>query len=213
MPHIPDALLLIASDCSHCPAMLEHLSKLLKKGNLSRLEVINISVKPEVAQEMGVKSIPWYSIGGFAFTGLMSYQELSERLEQISTGSGKADYLIYLLETRNLQDAVGLLKEQPSLLVELIPLLGDLSQPMAVRIGIGALIEELAESPALEYAQTPLQQLTLSTESQVRADAAHYLGICGDPAAIPMVRVLLDDDNPEVSEIAAETLALLHDKP
>ncbi len=43
----PDALLLIAPGCGHCPAVLEGLTLLLKSGKLGRLEVVNILAHPE----------------------------------------------------------------------------------------------------------------------------------------------------------------------
>jgi HEAT repeat protein len=54
-----------------------------------------------------------------------------------------------------------------------------------------------------------LEQLTLSDSAQTRADACHFLGLAGDPRAIPAVRRLLDDEQHDVREIAVETLALL----
>jgi HEAT repeat protein len=80
---------------------------------------------------------------------------------------------------------------------------------MALRIGIGALVEDLAGEPALRSAVPALVQLTLSDNPQARADACHFLGLAGDPRAVPAVRPLLDDERPDVREIAAETLALL----
>ncbi|NCA91253.1 MAG: RsmE family RNA methyltransferase, partial [Gammaproteobacteria bacterium] len=85
------------------------------------------------------------------------------------------------------------------------------AQPLATRIGIGALMEDLAGKSLARAAIPTLETLTLSAQPQTRADACHYLGLTGDPAVIPSVRRLLDDDDDEVSEIAAETLVLLGD--
>ena len=206
-----DALLLISSHCTHCPAMVEGLSQLVKEGRLGRLEIVNIESHPEIATELGVRSVPWYRMGDYLFDGVMGSSELAEWAQRISDNSGQSDYLIYQLEHHQLDQVVAHLREHPFRLVELIPLLGDLDTPMAVRIGIGAVIEELEQDPALEHATPALEHLTLSQEPQVRADACHYLGICGNPTAIPAVKNLLDDDSPEVGEIAAETLAMLHE--
>lgn len=209
MPHPPDALLLIATGCGHCPAMLEHFGRLIKQGRIGRLEVINIAERPEIAQQLEVRGVPWFQIGGLSFSGLMAFHELAELVKRIAKGGGQPDHLVHLLENQGLPEATALLREQPDLLLELVPLLGDLERPMQVRIGIGALIEELSGDPALTYAMAPLLVLSNSTEPQTRADAAHYLGLCGDTAAIPALRVLLEDDHPSVREIAAESLALL----
>lgn len=212
MPSKTEALLLIASGCSHCPAMVEHLSQLVKQGKLGRLEVVNTSLRPEIAASHDVRSVPWCRIGEFELAGVHSLSELAEWVERAAGNSGQAPYIAYLIEQRRLPEAIGRVRLSPSVLTELTPLLGDWSVPMAVRIGIGALIEELSEDPALEYAVPPLAQLTTSPDPQVRADACHYLGICGDPSSIPLIKGLLDDENPEVCEIAAETLALFHEE-
>jgi HEAT repeat protein len=43
----------------------------------------------------------------------------------------------------------------------------------------------------------------------VRADAAHFLGLCGVEAARQPLETLLADADPQVREIAAESLAAL----
>ena len=77
---------------------------------------------------------------------------------------------------------------------------------MAARIGVGAVLEELAESGLLGPAVAPLLGLLTSETPQVRADACHYLGLTGDPGVREAVTPLLEDADAEVREIARETL-------
>ena len=46
---VPDAELLIAPGCVHCPVVLDGLSALVKAGAIGRLEVVNIAQHPEIA--------------------------------------------------------------------------------------------------------------------------------------------------------------------
>lgn len=206
-----DALLLVATGCAHCPAMIDHLTQLVKQGRLGRLEIVDAGLHAEVAEAHGVRSLPWCRIGGFELEGVRSLAELADWAEHAANNSGQSQYIAYLIEQHRLPEAELRIRESHSILTEIIPLLGDRSTPMAVRIGIGALIEDLEGDDALQYAVAPLAQLTSSDDPQVRADACHYLGICGDNSSIPLIESLLDDDDPEVSEIAAETLALFHE--
>jgi HEAT repeat protein len=80
---------------------------------------------------------------------------------------------------------------------------------MGARIGVSAVVEELAGSEPLRAALPQLEQLTLSDSPQTRADACHFLGLAGDPRAVSAARRLLDDDQPDVREIAMETLSML----
>ncbi|MBF0256497.1 MAG: HEAT repeat domain-containing protein [Gammaproteobacteria bacterium] len=209
MPASPHALLLIATGCSHCPVMLERLTGLLKQGQLGRLELVNISQEPELAQQLRVRSVPWTRLGDYVFTEVLEMDFLTEFVAALTGDRGGLMYLRYLLEHRQLPQALAEVRRQPRLLAELLALLGDLQQPMALRIGIGALIEEISGEPGLlEQARQPLQQLLGAAEPQVRADACHYLGVLQDRQSLALIQPLLEDADAEVREIAAETLEL-----
>jgi thioredoxin-like negative regulator of GroEL len=209
---LPDALLLISPGCAHCPTMAESLLKLVKEGLLARLEIVNLEERPDMASQLGVRSVPWCRLGEFELQGAQAYDSLRKLAELIPMNGGHSAYLLYLLEQRQLIEATARVRQRPGLLPQIIPLLGDLNTAMSIRIAIGALLEELEDSSTLGAAIAPLQSLLLSTEPQVRADACHYLGLCGDTKSIAELRSMLDDPDHEVREIAAESLALLHDK-
>ena len=204
----PRALVYIGSGCPHCPAVLDGLTRLVKDGRLARLEVVNLSVA-EPASGDAVRSVPWMRIGPFELVGAIPAGELADWAEWAATGEGWAAYYAHLLEHRRLDEVERLVRQRPATLIDLLDLLGAADTPMALRIGIGALLEGLAGGPILAAALPVLVQLTLSDLPQTRADACHFLGLAGDSQAIPAVRRLLDDEQPDVREIAGETLALL----
>lgn len=206
----PGARLLIATGCAHCPAVLDGLSRLLKEGRIGRLEVINLTTHPEVAQSEGVRSVPWFTIGPFALSGQHSFRELEEWVDRAASGSGIASFYHHLLETNRLPEVVERVRQSPSTMSDLLLILGDPETPMSVRIGIGAAIEDLAADGLLSDFVERLGALTRADQPQIRADACHYLGLAGNPAAAPLLEACLGDDNDEVREIAAESLALLH---
>lgn len=205
----PAAVLLLAPGCPHCPTVLRALGELLKQGRLGRLEAVNIAEHPEAAAEVGTRSVPWCRIGPFELEGLHTEKELREWAEHARRGSGMAEYLAMQLEQRRLERVIGLVRDRPGLLSDLIALMADLDTPMAIRIGVGAVFEELAEHGELAAAVDPLGALTRAREPQVRADACHYLGLSRAAEAGPYIEALLDDDNAEVREIAAESLPLV----
>ncbi len=204
-----DALLLVATGCSHCPTVLEGLSRLLKQGRIGRLEVINLAVHPEAGQALGVRSVPWTRIGPFELEGLLGAAELEDWAARAADGSGFGAYYRHLLEGRRLPRVVELVRERPASLAELLALIDDEDTPMAVRIGIGAVFEELEGDPLLQDLVPELAILAASEPVRIRADVAHYLGLSRSPAAQPVLERLLDDASEEVREIAAESLALL----
>lgn len=206
---VPNALLLLAPNCPYCPTMFELLGRALKQGRLGRLEVVNILAHPELAQALGVRSVPWSRIGRFAFSGVLSPAELEHWIRHAAQGTGTAEYYAAALAAQGLAQVLDMIREQPASLGELLGLLAGPDTKMIVRIGIGALMEELQGSETLRGAIPQLGTLTASPLPQTRADVCHYLGLTASPAAIPWVRPLLGDPDPQVREIAAESLTLL----
>lgn len=204
----PDATLYIATGCAHCPAVLQALGELLKQGTLGRLDAVNIAARPEIAREKGIRSVPWIRIGPFTLHGVQTAAQLRRWAERAGTDEGKRDYLAELLENQRLPEAVGLALEDPSWGVTAVRMLGDLETPMGVRIGIGALLEDLAERSRYEAVEPELRSLLQSPDAPVRADAAYYLGLGNNPEVGDWLTPLLQDDDPEVREIARESLGL-----
>ena len=209
----PDALLLIAPGCAHCPLVLESLARLVKAGSLGRLEVINVAAHPEAAARAGSRSVPWTRIGPFVLEGLHGDAELREWVEHAAAGTGRAAYVAELLRNQQLDRALATVRQWPDMLPDLLALSGSLETPLAVRIGISAAVEDQQGSAALRDALPALAGLATSPEPAVRADAAHFLGLTGSAAARQPLEALLADVEPQVREIAAESLALLEASP
>jgi hypothetical protein len=207
----PSARLLIATGCSHCAAVIEGLVRLVKAGQLSSVEIVNLSVSPNEQPDRGIRSVPVTEIGPFRLEGGLSPAELSDWADAAVNGEGWAAYYAHLLDHRRLDEVVERVSRQRGCLMDLLGLLAIEETSLTTRIGIGAVIEELAGSPQLRAVIPDLVQLTLAESPQTRADACHYLGLTGDRRVIEAVRRLLDDEHQEVREIAMETLSLLGD--
>ena len=203
----PDATLLIAPGCPHCPRVLQVLSEFVKSGEIGSLEVINIAIHPEAAEKAGTRSVPWTKVGSFELVGALTPREIRETIEKAGRAD-PVDHLVHLLETSRLEVVVKAISDNPGTLPSLVTLLGDLDTPMAVRIGIGALLEELPAS-MVRSAETSLISLTASDNQSVRADAAHYLSHVDTDTSRETLRRLLEDRSEEVREIAGESLEAL----
>ena len=205
----PDAELLIATGCAHCPVVLEGLSTLIKEGVISSLRVTNIVNQPERAQELGVRSVPWLQLGPFTLQGLHSPAELREWAERAGSMEGMSVYLHDQLKQGNLDAMEALLSAQPAWLDALIPLLEQEDTDMKVRIGVDALLETLAASTDLGKLIDELGRLSQHERQSLRSDATHYLSLTRSPAAIPFLEARLQDESTEVRDIAKEGLAEL----
>lgn len=205
----PDALLLIGSQCPHCQSVLESLTRLVKEGSLGRLTVINLNASPEAPEARGVRSVPWTRLGPFELSGALSAVELKEWTEVAAAGGDLGRYFAHLIEGGRIDTLIERIRSAPSTLTDLLHLFADPDTGLAVRIGVSAAIETLAGSEILRHAVPELQPLTWSDSPQIRADACYFLGLAGDPVALASVRRLLEDERPEVREVAAEALDLL----
>lgn len=208
-PSPGDALLLIATGCAHCQSVLAGLAGLIKQGVIGRLEVINIAVHPGAAATVGTRTVPWLRIGAFELEGAQSPSDLALWAGRAASGTGHAPYLRVLLESRQLARATRLALADDAFLRALLELVSDLDTPMGVRIGVGAVIEELAAQGRLAPLVEGLEGLARSESVQLRADAAHYLGLSGAVGARNRLEALLSDRDQQVREIAADSLAML----
>ena len=205
----PDALLLISISCPHCPTALAALSDLVKQGIVGRLEVVNVEAHPEVAQTLGVRSVPWVKIGVIELAGLRSKAELIDWATKADTETGMADYFHLLLKEGQMARVLALLHADPRQLAAVLPIIGNVDASLNVRLGAGVLLEEFAQSDPLRALLPRLGELSNHADARVRADASHYLGLTGATAARAWLDARLRDDDADVREIATESLAAL----
>jgi len=206
---VPDAELAIATGCVHCPVVLAGLSELIKSGKIGRLEVVNIAQHPEFAQERGIRGVPWIRIGPFELSGAHSASELAELANRAGDENRMMGYLRDSLEAGELDQVITACRRSPELVPPLLALAGDLETPFAVRIGVGAVLEDMAIDGLLSGLVEDIAGLAASPHAQVRADAAHFLGLTGSTQAGVALKQLVEDEDEQVREIAAESLAEL----
>lgn len=209
---IPDALLLVVASCPHCPAVLANLSAMVKDGVLGRLEVVNVAVHPELAESLGVRSLPWMRIGPFELSGARSRAELedwAQRAHGAGSATGMADYFHTLLVEGALEQVKGMIERSPDLLAALLPIVSNPQASINVRIGASAVFESLAGSAPLQALVQQLIELSSHADRRVRADACFYLGLSRDKSAQAALARCLKDADPEVREIAKDALAEL----
>ena len=205
----PDALLLISTHCPHCPTVLAALADMVKQGQVGKLEVVNLEAHPEVAQALGVRSVPWLKLGLIELAGLRSPAELRDWAAKVNTEVGIADYFHQLLKEGRMARVLAILHAEPIYLVSVLPIVGNVDASLNVRLGAGVLLEEFAHGAALQTLVPRLGALSAHVDARVRADASHYLGLSGSTAARGWLEARLHDDDADVREIAAESLAAL----
>ena len=201
--------MLLGTHCPYCPTVLKGLSELVKSGAVGKLEAVNIELHPDIARALGVRSVPWVRIGPFELDGLRSEKELRTWAETAGTETGYASYLDELLSTGKIDRAIKLVQRSPEAFKALLVLFSDSETQLNTRIGISAIIENLAGSELLQGLVDRLGELSRHDDPRIRGDAAHYLGLTGNTRAVTYLERLEDDADADVKAVARESLEML----
>ncbi|GAB4115341.1 MAG: hypothetical protein Fur0026_01060 [Sideroxydans sp.] len=203
----PEALLFITPDCPHCATVKRGLEELERQGLIGSVTVVDATVQPDLAAIHGVRAAPWLQLGPFTLTGTYSAAELRQWAAWAQNGEGMAHYVAHLLHAGGYAQARAFIHADTRRLQPLLAIVADPSADLVVRLGVSALLESYAGSPALQALLPQLAALSRHADHRVRADVCHLLGLTGDAAARIVLDALLKDENAEVREIAQEALA------
>lgn len=202
----PDALLLITGGCPHCPAVLQALTALLKEGAIGRLQVINVAIHTDEAESRGVQSVPWTQIGPFEVEGVASIGKLRELAQGVNDDAVLDAWLLEVLKSGKRAKFENLVRKEPTRIHALARLMGNPETSMAIRLGIGAVLEELHGSGLTEPLIPALGELLKSDDALLRADACHFLTLVGGEGIRSFMQACVYSDDAEMREIASEWL-------
>ena len=206
MSQTPSALLLIATGCNHCPAVLQSLSELIKEGKLSSLEVVNIVEAPERAQALNVRSVPWVKLGEYELVGMKSKAELEQWIEKSRKPEDMAAYFEELMTSGEISKVQQLVEDKPEHMQTLFDIMANDSSSLSARIGVGAIIEQFAGSELLINNIESLGNYITDKNARIRNDACYYLGLSQHKSAEKFIKPLLTDEDKDVRETAEEAL-------
>ncbi len=206
MPQTPSALLLISTSCPHCPSVLQSLCELIKEGKIANLEVVNIEQNSARAQALNVRSVPWLKLGEYELVGLKSKTEILQWIERSTQSGDMSAYFEELMTTGEISKVQQLVEEQPENMQTLLNIMADENASLSARVGVGAIIEQLAGSEILINAIDALGEHCKNPRARVRNDACYYLGLSHHPNAKKYIQPLLKDADDEVREVAQEAL-------
>ena len=206
-----DALLLLSTQCPHCPTVLQGLTELVKQGLIGRLEVVNIMAHPSVAQQQGVRTVPWLRIGDFELEGLHSPAELRQWAERAGSKAGIAEYYADLFKHGQLPKALAAVTKHPGHISALLALAADPDTELTVRIGVSAVMEDAAGGALLQNQLTALTDLAQNSDPRVRSDACHFLALTRSDGALAPLERLSRDPEPAVRQVAIDSLEELKD--
>jgi len=188
------------------------LQQLLQEGAIESLDIIDITQQPELAEELAIRSVPWIEMGSLTFSGEQHLNELRKWAMRLAEPESMVDYYEKLLSGGELAVAESTLQKSPETLSSLLSLIVRDDLPLQVRIGTVALFEGFAASPQLQGLIPDLDARIEHADHRIRADIAHLLELSGSKQAILPLKRLLQDEHPEVREIAVEAIEALESR-
>jgi len=186
--------------------MKQALTELEHSKKIAHLEIVDITRQPEVAERLGVRSVPWLQLGELVLEGAHTPGELEKWAAVAASAQGLTEYFKESLASGQLALVERMIDRQPDRLHALLPLIADPEIEMSVRIGIAALFEAHAGSTALSKLTDDLANLCDHANATVRADACHLLIQTRSPRVAEVLSRLRDDADPQVQEIARDGL-------
>ena len=209
------AELFVATGCSHCPIVLNELSEQLKKGQLSSLKVTNIAVDNDRATELGIRSVPWFSLANensfMIFSGDHTPKEIQKWLTASHSKKGMQEYIEEYLTNGQLMSITQAIQIKPEMFKHIIAMLEDDETSMNIRIGLDALIENFSRSEILKQQTTSLKKIASSNNIRLQIDALHYIALTGDTENKVFLEEMTRHENKQVKEAAIEALETLND--
>lgn len=203
--------LFIAPECPHCPNMIKMTSEMVKRGEIAKLEIINIAEATELAAQAGIRSVPAFRIKDVVLTGVHNASELMQWLEKADSETGQVDFFNQAFEQGQLDEIIFKLEQDAGNLSLLLEMLSDLETPLTSRIGISAIFEHFAGSQQLVNLIDDICRLAESEHESVRVDMAHFLGLTHHQQALPCLEKLLKDKFEDVSETAGDAIEMIQE--
>lgn len=116
------------------------------------------------------------------------------------------DMVLDYMEKGFLDNIIDMMRHDENLFPLIVEMIRD--ERMRVRLGATALTEELVKTDreSLVRLIPDIGRLMQDDNPVVRGDGAYLLGIIGDGSALPFLREVGDDTDPNVSEIARDAI-------
>ena len=209
-PDIKSIELFIAPGCPHCPNMIKMTSEMVKKGDIAKLDIINIAEATGFASQIGIRSVPAFRINGVVLTGVHTAAELLDWLAKAGSDA-QTDYYNQAFEQGQLDEIIAKLENDTDHLLLLLQMSANLETPLTSRIAISAVFEHFAGQEALVNLLDDICRLTESEDNSVRVDMAHFLGLTQHENALTCLQKLLDDPFEDVRETAQDAIELIQD--
>lgn len=215
-----DIILFISQGCAACPHQVKTLATLTLASPLIAAEIVDIGQEPEMARQYQITAVPTTVVDDeLVVVGVKHPVQMAEILLAREGPEGEVALLKSFLESGRMDEAADRVLYGPdpgATLQAFLQIWAD--STLQDRMGLTLLAETVLDQhpegldPLLPALMTGLQTPSaLSEDPSRKGDTADLLGRIGHPDARPVLKMLTEDENPEVAEVAAEALEELEE--
>ncbi|MEW6746312.1 MAG: thioredoxin family protein, partial [Planctomycetota bacterium] len=201
-----EILVFVSTACPHCAQVVRAALEVALASPAVSCAIIDAQLFPRLAERYEVQAVPLTLIDGtLALRGALTASELASHLLARGSSEYQARAFLSLVERGCFDEAAARTRCADGARYFAN---AWLSSSLGSRLGLFVVAERVieAEPRALEGVVGELCRALGAPDAALRGDTADLLGQIRAPSAREALRGLLDDENPEVAEIAAEAL-------
>ena len=174
--------------CPHCAKVIENVNSLAVENPNVKVEIIDVSVYPELAEKYGITSAPTTIINDSV--RLIGYVSKEEVVKWIEKAEDKKEYFVKLIKDGRLDELLDSIKDENDLGV-VVDLLAY--NDFMVRLGAMVVLEEVFKSnPSIVKAvKDKIRKLLKHDDKRIVQDVAMLLGEIGDEEDIKFLKDLV----------------------
>jgi len=208
MSQAPSAILLTLPGCAVCPQVRQLLQQLRREGLVHELQEFSLDQHPELAETHQVRSVPWYRIGDYDFSGLQNLQTLRDwALKAASAVDHQKDYWQELIQQGDLETLEHQVSSRAAARYWLWQNLLDPETELQTRLALSVVTEALImDLNWLQSSRQELLQLANHPDLRLATDGIFYLSISADAALLAQLNDIASGNDSERAEIALEAL-------
>lgn len=207
-----EVLVFIAGSCPHCPQAVRAAIQLALASDAIQVTIIDAQFFEGLAGKYKVRSVPTTILdGGYTIIGVEPAIKLAQRLLARDDPAGEGELFTSLLDSGRLDDAAQRIVAGPALPA----FLGAWRKSTtAARVALMLCAQKAmaVKREALDPLVGEMLALLEVEDAALRGDTADLLGQIGHLDAAGALKTLLDDPNPDVAEIAEESLDSIMDR-
>ena len=204
---------LMSPACPHCPTVVGLVNQLALASTYVEASIIDVTLFADYGEKYSIRAVPTVVIDGQdQLVGTISEDLLVDRLANSDPSSFHPDSFKKIIKEGDAERLAGMMVADGDLYSGSLELLAD--SDWSVRMGMMVVLEEVAErNPDMVRRAYPyILDLLEHEDDNQRGDTAYLLGLIGDASVIDRLRVLLDDANPQVAEVAFEAVQRIRER-